>query len=108
MNPLINDLNLLYEYARSYCAGAHVSFAYERLLKFIKYNTPWYPPQQEGYGPWIEYRKGGPEPRVEDIVHVLTPYERAQRDFDASQAAPAYEYWPITCVVAYCVKNKET
>jgi hypothetical protein len=60
--------------------------------------APWYPPQQEGYGPWIE----GPLPldlKVE--FHVLMETEREIKCFNStSQINP--KVWQKD-VVAYCI-----
>lgn len=111
MNPLINDLHFLYSNARARCAGAEPSFAYERLLKFIEDNIPWYPPQQEGYGPWIEYKTGDPGPRVNDVTKIISAGDRVTKSFYCDKGEPARKFsWVVECslnkVVAYCVKNK--
>lgn len=65
----------------------------------------WYPPQQEGFGPWIEHDGGGmPVPR-DARVNVLKSYERYERRFRNIGWAAAH--WAWGTVVAYCVKLDE-
>lgn len=78
------------------------------LRTFVDTNTPWLPPQQEGFGPWIEYRVGDPGPRVTDAVQVLYERDRARRLWDGERSASEFP-WHRTHdpIVAYCVKLRE-
>lgn len=59
---------------------------------------PWYPPQQEGYGPWIE---GPPSLDLDGPFQALTPGERA-RDFAYSSTELYFaKNWPEA--VAHCL-----
>ena len=79
---------------------------YERLRAFIEANTPWLPPQQEGFGPWIEWKPGDLGPRIGDIVRIFRGASRDSRRW-ARQTfeGPAEEWsWFGSDIVAYCVK----
>ena len=105
MPTLLGDLDLLF------CRDAMLSDrlrARNAIKAFIEANQPWLPPQQEGFGPWIEWKPGDPGPRVTDTIHVLLVSERAARTFDASDAGSAQTRWQNQNTVAYCVKLEPT
>ena len=80
------------------------SLAYMRLRAFIEHHQPWLPPQQPGFGPWIEYKLGDKGPRIGDVVHILKQFERNKRAFFADAADTADCWTWDDEVVAYCVK----
>jgi hypothetical protein len=72
----------------------------------VEPKAPWYPPQQEGFGPWIE---GEPKDGPDDVVftiQVLTPPERRQKRFEFTSDLVTSHNWSkfISKCVAYCVK----
>ena len=79
------------------------------LRAFIEANTPWLPPQQEGFGPWIEWKPGDLGPRVGDIVCILRRTNRDNRMWDRQTfEGPAKKWsWCGNDIVAYCVKLPE-
>ncbi|MFN7611073.1 MAG: hypothetical protein ACK5QX_09100 [bacterium] len=77
------------------------SIALNRLRAFIEAHQPWYPPQPEGFGPWIEY-SGKNGPRVDEIVCVLDSFERERRKYNHEEGIALGWDWEET--VAYCVK----
>jgi hypothetical protein len=108
MPTLLDDLNTLWK-----GNGDEALDAYARLRIFIEQHQPWYPPQPEGFGPWIEY-DGKNGPRGNDVVAVLTEAERGNRKGWSSEQRPAYVYGPYwrkdsdpNCIVAYCVKQED-
>ena len=76
------------------------------LRAFIEANQPWLPPQQEGFGPWIEWKPGDLGPRVGDIVRILQGASRGSRRWDRQTfEGPAKQWsWCGNYIVAYCVK----
>ena len=81
--------------------------AYDALKAHIEATTPWLPPQEEGFGPWIEYRVGDPGPRVTDQVLVLLSHMRDRRIKPKEiKYAPHWTWHDDVAnhVVAYCVK----
>ena len=93
------------------CFGSNphkkLGLALDALEKHIEATTPWLPPQQEGFGPWIEYRVGDPGPREFEIAARLTKDERESRDYDHAPAQALDLCW-VDSTVAYCVKLPET
>ena len=80
------------------------------LRAFIEANTPWLPPQQEGFGPWIEYWPGDPGPRVNDEVLVLAEIERKKKYTPKVRGLARDVAWENTgrsAIIAYCVKLPE-
>ena len=80
------------------------------LRAFIEANTPWLPPQQEGFGPWIEWKPGDPGPRVNDEVLVLSEIERKKKYAPKIRGLARDVAWENTgrsAIVAYCVKLPE-
>ena len=106
---LMDDLRTLARWVPATDAP-NAAAAYSRLGAFIKQHEPWYPPQQPGFGPWIEYCVGDKGPHVNDRVVILTRSERAQKRVvktpDNAAAVSWYENNGGT-VVAYCVKLDE-
>ena len=80
--------------------------AYDALKAHIEANQPWYPPQQEGFGPWIEWKPGDLGPRVGDIVCILRGRNRDNRMwYRQTFEGPAEQWsWCGNDIVAYCVK----
>jgi hypothetical protein len=68
---------------------------------------PWYPPQQEGFGPWIEY---GPNEFVPPgRIGFLYDCEREDRRFIPNmQVLPVLEPFRPAGVVAYCIQLSAT
>lgn len=79
------------------------------LRAFIEANTPWLPPQQEGFGPWIEWKPGDLGPRVGDIVCILRGTNRDNRSWVRQTFEGCAEQWSWcgSDIVAYCVKLPE-
>jgi len=112
---LMDDLNLVATTTLPLTSdndSAKVS-AYYRLRDFIKQHEPWYPPQQEGFGPWIEYRPGDEGPRVGEVVFILSARDRDEKTFRGgiSGGTASGFYWRERSdgaqIVAYCVKLDE-
>ena len=104
MPTLLEDLQLLSEECMPFFGEERR--AYDRLKAFIEANQPWYPPRQEGFGPWIEWKPGDPGPRIGDIVRIFRGASRDSRRW-ARQTfeGPAEEWsWFGSDIVAYCVK----
>lgn len=101
---LMNDLKTL----RNAPSVTAWDAAYERLRAFIEQHEPWLPPQQEGFGPWIEFREGDKGPHVNDVVHILTRGEQDARRFDHAASMVAKHWGWTGDYVAYCVKLDET
>lgn len=101
MPTLLDDLIYVYKGI----TPAEKDAAYDRIKAFIEANTPWLPPQQEGFGPWIEYRVGDPGPRVGDEVVVMYNGDRSTRDCSNILSMAYAERWAQEDhIVAYCVK----
>lgn len=71
-------------------------------------NSKWLPPQQEGFGPWIEFE--GPYDRSPvaadtEVGYLLRVERKAQCYHHEGHPAGAYR-WGSLCV-AYCVKLEE-
>lgn len=108
MPTLLEDLNKIWDRVTK-APSISEAEAYKRLRAHIEANQPWLPPQQEGFGPWIEYRVGDPGPRVTDTVCLLlrkmrelrlaptglTPGSAREFVWDGNAPNP---------IVAYCVK----
>lgn len=81
------------------------------LRAFIEANTPWLPPQQEGFGPWIEYGPGDPGPHINDTVVVLLQGRReakvVPKPTKACLARTLHWGESFNPIVAYCVKLPE-
>ena len=85
--------------------------AYDALKAHIEANQPWYPPRQEGFGPWIEYWPGDPGPRVNDEVLVLAEIERKKKHTPKVRGLARDVAWENTgrsAIIAYCVKLEPT
>lgn len=73
-------------------------------------NSKWLPPQQEGFGPWIELGRGDTPaiPKGCEAVRWLTPFERENERFAPATEDENWAAQPgnldLDCVVAYCVK----
>lgn len=81
--------------------------AYRVLRSHIEATTPWLPPQQEGFGPWIEYWPCDPGPRVNDEVFVLAEIDRKKKYTPQVRGLARNVVWENTgrsAIVAYCVK----
>ena len=76
------------------------------IKAYIEANTPWLPPQQEGFGPWIEWKPGDLGPRIGDIVRVLIKSNRETRNWEHQRYEGCADEWSWCHhgVVAYCVK----
>lgn len=79
------------------------------LRAFIEANTPWHPPQQEGFGPWIEWKPKDLGPRIGEIVRVLLKSNREARNWEHQRYEGRADKWSWCRhgVVAYCVKLPE-
>jgi hypothetical protein len=81
--------------------------AYDALKAHIEATTPWLPPRQQGFGPWIEWKPGDLGPRVTDQVLVILAHMRDKRiKPEEIKAAPHWTWRTDVAnpIVAYCVK----
>jgi hypothetical protein len=106
MPTLLEDLNYFLEQTLETTPRFLCEPPYRRLHAFIEANTPWLPPQQEGFGPWIEWEPGDPGPRIGDIVCILRGANRDKRMwYRQTFEGPAKQWsWGGNDIVAYCVK----
>ena len=106
MPTLLEDLQLLSEECMPFFGEERR--AYDRLKAFIEANQPWYPPRQEGFGPWIEWKPGDPGPRVNDTVVILLQEMRESKAGPKPIHANLAQAFPWVdgpnLIVAYCVK----
>lgn len=74
-------------------------------------NNKWLPPQQEGFGPWIEWTGGDCPVAAEDETQVLLSMERRHETYRPECLAAGLYRWSrknkARDVVAYCVKLEE-
>lgn len=87
-------------------AGIPESEARGMVHKSMLPDAPWYPPQQEGFGPWVEHDGAGLPVDPGTVVLVLWPMEREARRYAPEPACEAkWRHWGEGCaMVAYCVK----
>ena len=106
MPTLLEDLDYFLEQTLETTPRFLCEPAYKRLRAFIEANTPWVPPQQEGFGPWIEWKPGDPGPRIGDIVRILRGTNRDKRMWDRQTFEGLAKQWSWggNDIVAYCVK----
>ena len=115
MPTLLEDLEFLYGYALEYeyvirNVDSRATRARDAIKAYIEANTPWLPPQQEGFGPWIEWKPGDLGPRVGDIVCILRGTNRDKRMWDRQTFEGHAKKWSWggNDIVAYCVKLEPT
>ena len=105
---LMDDFMLL---MRARVSTFEEAAAINRLRAFIEQHEPWLPPQQEGFGPWIEYKPGDKGPRVGDKIRVLLLAMRQAKvePFDLDiERANVFQWGPVgNPIVAYCVKLED-
>lgn len=111
MPTLLEDLEFLYGYALEYVSrddDSRATRARNAIKAFIEANQPWYPPRQEGFGPWIEWKPGDPGPRVNDTVVILLQEMREAKAGPKLIHANLAQAFPWVdgpnLIVAYCVK----
>ena len=109
MPTLLEDLEFLYGYALEYVSrddDSRATRARNAIKAYIEANQPWLPPQQEGFGPWIEWKPGDLGPRIGDIVRVLRKPNRDIREWSHQKFGGRVEQWSWcgSDIVAYCVK----
>ena len=110
MPTLLEDLDYFLEQTLETTPRFLCEPAYKRLRAFIEANTPWLPPRQEGFGPWIEYWPGDPGPRVNDEVLVLSEIESKKKYAPKVRGLARDVAWENTgrsAIIAYCVKLPE-
>lgn len=71
-------------------------------------NSKWLPPQQEGFGPWIEFTGPYGQPPVAEDTRVgcLLRKEREDNRYSPEVLRARSDMWGSHCV-AYCVKLEE-
>ena len=109
MPTLLEDLEFLYGYALEYVNrddDSRATRARNAIKAYIEATAPWLPPQQEGFGPWIEWKPGDLGPRIGDIVCILRGRNRDNRMwYRQTFEGPAEQWsWCGNDIVAYCVK----
>ena len=114
---LMDDLvKVYYAQPMSGCSSEFLSdkphvLAYNRLRAFIEAHEPWLPPQQPGFGPWIEYREGDKGPHITDVVMIVTKRERQTKSSPLWEKSARNWDWVVEGVpgdiVAYCVKLED-
>jgi hypothetical protein len=104
---LMNDLDKIMGFA----SREDMKPAYERLKAHIEATTPWYPPVPEGYGEWIEYKRGDMGPPVNMHIYVLDKKHQNQKLVPQIKGYASEFYWRAdegSTIVAYCIKKPET
>ena len=109
MPTLLEDLEFLYGYALEYVSrddDSRATRARDAIKAFIEANSPWLPPQQEGFGPWVEWKPGDLGPRIGDIVCILRGTNRDTHRWVRQTFEGCAEQWSWcgSDIVAYCVK----
>lgn len=97
-------------------AGIPESEARGMVHKSMLANAPWYPPQQDGFGPWIETDRSGTPPVQSGVVcDVLAHCEREKRTWAPASPRAVMDHWGWEWdegdryrLVAYCVKLATT
>jgi hypothetical protein len=89
-------------------AGISEDEARKMVHKSMLPDAPWYPPQQAGFGPWIERTSAAcqcPVP-LDARILWLTKGERRARRFERVESTARDRAW-TTEVVAYCIKLED-
>jgi len=101
------DLAQRYEaqvnYTQKLEARASLEDIAESVGGIMKPDDPWYPPRQEGYGPWIEGEPVGIKDGTR-MIHCLSIFERANKNFEPISVE--FRDWQslVAGCVAHCIK----
>lgn len=89
-------------------AGIPESEARGMVHKSMLADAPWYPPQQEGFGPWVEHTPGSGRPVADGvIVACLYADEREAQKFTFLDDQAKFWRWAEGNIVAYCEKLED-
>lgn len=107
MTNLLDDLATIAAFLGPH-ARVSAGDAFNRISAHVQATLPWYPPQPEGFGPWIEYKEGDKGPCVNDEVCCLLFRHRYNKKFRVSSRLANSWSWNQEgdeAIVAYCVRE---